>query len=172
MHKNILKGLLLLKLPNRGTGIEHCYLRNCRLKSRFIRGKELGSVYSKNVLRMAIPFPQEIYCTVASHLTRNKTDFSLIPIMKLDSLAWVWRGWKLEQGFRNSGENWVDSSRKILILLTTWTCIQMGKATKWEIWICIASFLDMLSLLQQNLLSGNRKLKYFSSNSHAGTLFV
>jgi hypothetical protein len=93
----------LLEIPDRVTAIENCYLRNCRLKSRVIRGKELGSVKSKNVPRMAMPFPQEIYFTVASHLTRNKADFSLIPIMKLDSLAWVWHGWKLEQGFRNSG---------------------------------------------------------------------
>jgi hypothetical protein len=133
VHTNILIGLLLIKFPNRATGIEHCYLRNCRLKSRVIRGKELGSVYSKNVPRMSIPLPQQIYCTVASHLARNNGDFSLIPIIKLDSLAWVWRCWKLEQGFRNSGERRVDSSRKILILLTTWSCIQMGKATKWGI---------------------------------------
>jgi len=82
---------------------------------------------------MAMPFPQEIYFTVDPHLTRNNADFSLIPIMKLDSLAWVWCGWKLEQGFRNSGEGRDDSSRKILILLTTWTFIEMGKAKKWEI---------------------------------------
>jgi hypothetical protein len=99
--------------------MEHCYLRNFKLKSKVIRGKELGSVYSKNVPRMAMSFPQAIYFPVASHRTRNNADFSLIPIMKLDSLAWVWRGWKLEQGFRNSRETRVDSSRKILILLTT-----------------------------------------------------
>jgi hypothetical protein len=108
-------------------------MRNCRLKSRVIQGKELGSAYSKNVSRIAMPIPQEIYLTVTSHLRRNKGDFSLIPIMKLDSLAWVWLGWKLEMGFRNSGEGRVDSSRKILILLTTWTFIQLGKATKWQI---------------------------------------
>jgi hypothetical protein len=123
----------MFKLPKRSAAIEHCYLRNYRLKSRVIRGKELGSVYSKNVPRMAMSIPREIYFSVASHLTRNNADFSLIPIMKLDSLAWVWRGWKLEQGFRNCGKSRVDSSSKILILLTTWTCIQMGKATKWEI---------------------------------------
>jgi len=72
-----------------GYHVEHCYLRNCRLKCRVIQGKKLGSVYSKNVPRMPIPFPQEIYFTVASHLTRNNGDFSLILIMKLDSLAWV-----------------------------------------------------------------------------------
>ena len=122
MHTNILKSLLL---PNRGTGIEICYLRNCRLKSRVILGKELGSVYSKNVQRMAMPFPQEIYFTVASHLTRNNADFSLIPIMKLDSLAWVWRGWKLEQGFRNSGK------AESILAARSLSCQPRGILFKW-----------------------------------------
>ena len=82
---------------------------------------------------MVMSFPQEMYPSVASHLTRNNADSPLTPLMKLDSLAWVSRRWKLEQGFRNSGEGRVDSSRKILNLLTTWTCMQMCKATKWEI---------------------------------------